>query len=213
VDEKRKAMKRFWFLMFGVMAFFLLTFWVAETLHIPILTDPEPLLHRGKWLAALGGMVLLLLDVFLPVPSSLVMIAQGALFGIWTGALLSLIGSIGATWLGFYVGRRGGKLLERLVSPAEKAKADLFLQRWGTLAILISRPIPLFAETVAILSGTSPMRFGPMTLAALAGCLPMSILYAITGATAANVSSGFWVFGLVILISGLFWWVGNKLAI
>ncbi len=204
-------MKRYWLFMTAVMAFFLLTFCITEALHIPILTDPAPLMQKGRVWAAAGGVILLLLDVFLPVPSSIVMIAQGALFGIWNGILLSLLGSFGATCLGFYLGRRGGKLLEKLISPAEKIKADGLLQKWGTLAVLISRPVPLFAETVAILAGASPMRWGPMFIAALAGCIPMSILYAITGATTTNLSNGFLIFTIVIAISGLFWWFGHKI--
>jgi len=67
--------------------------------------------------------------VFIPVPSSVVMIANGALFGVAVGTSLSLLGSLGAAALGFLIGRRSTRLLERLVSPAEKARADELLRR------------------------------------------------------------------------------------
>src|SRR5690606_28842158 len=144
---------------------------------------------RGGLPAASAGVGLLIADVFLPVPSSLVMIAHGALFGVVLGTGLSLLGSLGATLFGFAVGPRGGGLLARLVTPKEKKKADALLARWGALAILITRPIPLLAETVSILAGASPMGWGRMTAAALAGSAPAALLYALTGATARSLAN------------------------
>jgi uncharacterized membrane protein YdjX (TVP38/TMEM64 family) len=115
----------------------------VEALGIPLLTDPTPWMqHRGV-LAAVVGVTLLIADVLLPVPSSLVMVAHGALFGVVLGTLLSLLGSIGAALFGFAIGRRGGKLLERVVTPAERVRADKMLARWGTLAVIVTRPVPL----------------------------------------------------------------------
>src|SRR5436190_208419 len=56
-------------------------------------------------LAAITGVALLIADVFLPIPSSLVMIAHGALFGTAIGALLSPTGSVASALVGFALGR------------------------------------------------------------------------------------------------------------
>lgn len=202
-------MKRYVLIMGGMVAFFLLLFAIAEWLGVPLLTDPTPWLSRGGVVAASVGVGLLVADVLLPVPSSLVMVAHGALFGVTIGTLLSLLGSVGAALFGFAIGRRGGRLLERLVTPAERERADRLLKRWGTLAVIVTRPVPLLAETVAIMAGTSSLGWGRMTLAALAGSLPPALLYAITGAAVANFESTALVFGCVILIAGLFWAVGR----
>ena len=195
-----------------MLALFLALFGLMEALDVSFLKDPSGWMsQKGGWAAALTGSGLLIADVFLPVPSSLVMIAHGALFGIWVGTALSLFGTLGATALGFAVGRRGGPLLTRLVSPAEKARADELLRKYGALAILVSRPLPLLAETVSILAGASPMGWGRMLAAAFAGALPASLLYALTGATARSFGSGILMFGAVILLAGLFWLVGRKI--
>ena len=212
-------MKRYWILTGLMLAFFLAAFGLMSALHVRFLEDPSVWMGQsGGALAACAGVALLIADVFLPVPSSLVMIAHGALFGVAYGTALSLVGSVGATLFGFAVGRRGGSLLGRLVTVEEKAKADALLAKWGALAILITRPIPLMAETVAILAGASRMGWGRMTLAALAGSAPAALLYALTGATAKSLSpgsgfaNGFLMFGLVLLIAGLFWFLGKKTA-
>lgn len=206
-------MKRYWILTGLMLAFFLATFGIMSALHVSFLEDPTGWLNqRGGAVAAVTGVGLLVADVFLPVPSSLVMIAHGALFGVWIGTALSLAGSVGATLFGFALGRRGGPLLTRMVSAGEKAKADALLAKWGALAILITRPIPLMAETVSILAGASPMGWGRMAAAALAGSAPAALLYALTGATARSFADGFLMFGLVLLIAGVFWFFGRKAA-
>jgi len=175
------------------------------------LADPTPLLRQGGILAGILGVGLLIADVLLPVPSSLVMVAHGALFGVLKGTLLSLLGSVGAALVGFAIGRRGGKLLDRLVTPAERARADQMLARWGALAIAVTRPVPLLAETVAIMAGASPLGWGRMALAAVAGSLPPSLMYALTGATVVNFHSTALMFGAVLLVTGSFWLAGKLL--
>jgi uncharacterized membrane protein YdjX (TVP38/TMEM64 family) len=194
-----------------MLGFFLACFGVLSALHVHFLEDPTAwMTGRGGWLAAAAGVGLLIADVFLPVPSSLVMVAHGALFGIAKGTALSLIGSVGATAFGFYVGRRGGPALSRLITAEEKVRADALLSKWGALAVLITRPIPLMAETVSILAGASPMGWGKAVLAGFLGSVPMSLLYALTGATSKSLGNDFLMFGIVLLIAGAFWFLGKK---
>ena len=205
-------MRRYWLLTGGLLVFFLLLFFVFEALRIPVFSDPTPWLQKAGPLAMGVGIGLLIIDVLLPVPSSVVMVAHGALFGPVVGCLLSLLGCMGAATFAFALGRRGGKTLERLVTPEEKAKADALLARYGALAVLVTRPLPLLAETVALLAGASQMTWGRMLLAAFLGSLPPSLLYALAGATTHAVSSGLYMFGLVIALAGLFWWLGKKVG-
>ena len=204
-------MKRYLLLVAALLAFFLILFFIVEALRVPLLSDPTPWMQHGGVLAAALGVGLLILDVLLPVPSSLVMVAHGALFGVIVGTLLSLLGSLGAALFGFAIGRRGGKLLQRLVTPAERARANNLLARWGALAIIITRPIPLLAETVAITAGASSLGWGTVTLASLAGSLPPALLYALTGAAASTFQNTSLMFGVVLLVAGLFWLVGRLL--
>jgi uncharacterized membrane protein YdjX (TVP38/TMEM64 family) len=203
--------KRYWILTGLLLALFLALFGILQLLDIPFLQDPSEWMEaRGGAAAAVAGVGLLVADVFLPVPSSLLMVAHGALFGVALGTSLSLAGSLGAASLGFFLGRRGGPLITRLVSEGEKARADEMLRKYGALAILVTRPLPLLAETVAILAGASPMGWGRMLAAALAGSLPASLLYALTGATTRSFTSGALMMGLVVALAGLFWWAGKK---
>jgi uncharacterized membrane protein YdjX (TVP38/TMEM64 family) len=167
-------------------------------------------------MAALVGVGLLLVDVVLPVPSSLVMVLHGALFGVIVGTCLSLCGGVGATLVGFGLGRRGGALLNRLVSSDERERADRLLTRWGELAIVVTRPVPLLAEATAMLAGASPIRWTRAAFAALVGTLPAALLYAVVGAAAASTLHWTLAFALVLPLAAAYYlfghWLGRHLS-
>lgn len=181
----------------------LLLFAVVEAAGVPLLTDPLPTLRAAGALAAVLGVALLVADVAVPVPASLVMLAHGALFGLLPGAALSLLGGVGATAVGFAVGRRGRGLVDRVTTPAQRRRADRLLARWGALAIVVTRPVPVLAETVAVLAGTSPLRWPAALLAATVGTAVPAVLYAAAGAAAADAVDGVLVFGLVMALAAV----------
>jgi uncharacterized membrane protein YdjX (TVP38/TMEM64 family) len=198
-------MKRYWTLVGLVLLLFLAIFLIAEQLHLPILTNPQTWMKTGSISAALFGIGLLTMDVILPVPSSLIMIANGALFGVAVGTLLSLIGSLGAALSGFWLGRYGKKWLTNLLSLEQQRQANQLLKKWGLLAIILTRPLPLLAETTAVVAGTSSLRGSSVALATLVGSIPAALLYALTGSTATNFNQASLSFALVLFIAGLFW--------
>jgi uncharacterized membrane protein YdjX (TVP38/TMEM64 family) len=203
---------RYALISLALVLFFLALFGLVQLFEVPILTDSAPLFTRTGALGAVFGVLLLIVDVFLPVPSSLVMLAHGAGFGIFGGTALSVLGSVGAAALGFALGRRGAAWLARLISPAEKAAADRLLTHFGVLAIVVTRPVPLLAEAVAILAGASPLRTSQVLWASAAGALPPSLLYALAGASGRSTASGALIFSAVLLVAGILFWMGQRSA-
>jgi uncharacterized membrane protein YdjX (TVP38/TMEM64 family) len=195
----------------AVFTAFFLIFIIGEVSGGPVLTDPSPWLRQASVPAALLGVGLLVVDAVLPVPSSLVMIAHGALFGVALGTLFSLLGSLGAMLVGFVIGRRGGPLVARFVSPREAPTAERLLAGWGLLAIIVTRPVPLLAETVAVLAGASSLSWRKATLAALVGSLPAAVIYALTGAAVAGFGNSALVFGAVVALAGSTWLVSRSI--
>src|SRR5204862_2280684 len=103
----------------------------------------EPLIeswvtHAGAG-TALTVMALLAADLFLPIPSSFVMLLSGAAFGVWWGALVSLIGSVGGEWLGFELVRRYGRRASaRLVGDDEIARLSRVFDTHGAVAVAVT---------------------------------------------------------------------------
>lgn len=187
----------------AILAFFLALFLVGEALGLPVLEDPTPWLRQAGWLSAVMGVSFLAVDVVLPVPSNVVMIAHGALFGVAAGAALSVLGSMIATIVAFWMGRRGGTLLARAVPAGERARANAMLSRWGIVAIMVTRPLPLLAETLIVLAGASSMPWRTAMLSSLIGFLPPSLFYAWAGSMSIGFEGGVLVFGLTILLAAL----------
>lgn len=161
-------------------------------------------------LTATVGVSLLIADVFLPVPSSLVMLLFGRVFGVVLGAALSLTGSVGATALGMLVGRFGRRSFRRLVGDVEYARASQLLDRYGALAVLATRPVPILAETTALVAGATAMPFGRGLWAASLGSLPGAFLYAWAGASDLSGPTGVITFFGVILLSTVTYRLGRR---
>lgn len=203
-------MRPYVFLSLGLLLVLGAVFVLVEALGVPLLTDPTPWLKGGGWTGALLGTGLLVADVLLPVPSSVVMVGYGSLYGVLAGTLLSLLGSVGAALFGFLLGRRGGVWLARFFPGDARQQAERVLGRYGLLAITLTRPVPLLAETMVVLAGTSKLPMWQVALASALGSFPASLLYAIAGATAAR-TSWLWMIVVLILSTALMWLVGRHI--
>jgi uncharacterized membrane protein YdjX (TVP38/TMEM64 family) len=134
---------------------------------------------------------LLAVDVFIPVPSSVVMVLSGAAFGIWKGALLAFIGSIGGEWLGFELTRRyGSSWFKRFISDEdERRRLDAILVTHGAAAVVVTRALPVVMETMSIVAGLSRMSRRTFLIASAIGTAPIVIVYAYAGAMSRETGS------------------------
>lgn len=204
-------MRRWWSLAAAIACILLLSFAAVTISGVPLLDDPSPVMRAARPIAAVAGVVLLIADVLLPVPSSPIMVANGALFGMAGGTLLSLVGCVGAALAGFAIGRAGNDLIRRFVTPREHERAGALLQRWGVFAIAISRPIPIVAETVSILAGGSPITWTQVLLASTAGSVVPAAVYAWAGASAQTPGMQTAIFAGVIAIASLLFLAGRRI--
>ena len=211
--KRHRGLAMKWCVFAGVTVFavFLILFLIGEAWQA-LLADPAAQLRQANPLTALVGVGLLVADAALPVPASMVMIALGAVFGAVLGTLLAAIGTIGATLVGFELGRRGGALLDRHASLRGWERADRLLKRWGVLAIVLTRPVPLLAETTAVLAGASSLGWERATIAAIAGAIPTAGIYALTGAAVTEHESTALLIGATVAIVGCTWLVDRHLA-
>lgn len=208
-ERASKRLNRYWIAAAAVVVAFTVVFVAVEAANISVLTEPRSVMDEGA-AAAAAGVLLLVVDALLPVPSSIVMVLLGAFFGAGAGAALSMIGRVGAAAVGFAAGRGGGRLMGRALRPEERARGDAFLERWGWLAIVLSRPVPLLAESVMVLAGVSPMRWRRALPAAALGSLPEAVVYGITGAAVATFDTTATVFLALLAVAGVAWAMARR---
>ena len=153
---------------------------------------------------------LLAADVFLPVPSSIVMVLSGAVFGVGWGSVLALTGSVAGEWLGFEVVRRYGRRAARwLADERDLVSLNRFFARHGAVAIIVTRPLPVVMETMSLVAGLSQMPRGRFVAASVVGTAPIVVIYAHAGAV--SRATGSLVPALVILVSiGAAGWVWHR---
>jgi uncharacterized membrane protein YdjX (TVP38/TMEM64 family) len=170
---------------------------------------PEPGTAAAE-MVGFVGFALLVLDVFLPVPSSVIMIANGALFGWGPGTLVSAAGATAATMLGWGLGRLGRDAFRRWVHPDAHARAEELFRRHGLMAVVATRPIPILAETVAVVAGASGMRGERAAISGVLGSLPAAALYAWAGSRGLSAANDVAVFGFVIALAAVLWRLGER---
>lgn len=205
-------LRRFGLVLLATMLTLLALFWLFEiTGWSRLFALPQSDQVPRSVLGALG-VLLLVLDVFLPVPSSLIMLAHGTWFGVALGTALSALGVTLATLLGHACGRASSGPFARLITEAELERARALFARWGSLAIVVSRPVPILAETIAIAAGASGFPRGRAALAGSLGAVPASALYAWAGARGLDQASDLALFGLVLGCSTLAWFIGRRSA-
>jgi uncharacterized membrane protein YdjX (TVP38/TMEM64 family) len=151
-----------------------------ETLTLSVMAN-----DRSRLAAAAGGGLLLASDVVLPIPSTIVIAALGALLGVWLGVAVAVAGLTAGCILGYALGRALGHdfALRQLGERDFTYLADL-LDRRGLPILALCRPVPVLAEASVIAAGVVGMPFGRTLFVTGFANLGFSAVYALLGASA-----------------------------
>ncbi len=144
------------------------------------------------------GVVLLMAveSAGIPVPSEIIMplagwfLVQDKGHGFGYVLLAGLLGGLGNTIgsvVGYYIGDYGGRpLLERygrylLISRHDLDRADRFFAQRGSLAVFISRVLPVVRTFISFPAGIARMRFSLFVVLTFAGSFIWSLALAWAG--------------------------------
>ena len=149
---------------------------------------------------------LLAADLFLPIPSSLIMVLSGAAFGVLWGSMFSLVGSIGGEWLGFELVRRyGRRASSKMVGDDELERLSRVFARHGPAVVVVTRALPVVMETMSVVAGLSKMKRTTFLVASLLGTAPIVVVYAYAGAVSRQTGSLVPAVIMLIAVAGLGW--------
>lgn len=141
-----------------------------------------------RWMAGYGnwawaaGVALLVADIVLPVPSTVVMSALGLMYGWWVGGLIASAGSMLAGIVAYAACRWMGRGAARWIAGEEGLRRgeEIFAQRGGWL-VALSRWMPVLPEAVACLAGLSNMKWRVFLPALACGSVPTGFAFAAIG--------------------------------
>ncbi|MBI3198525.1 MAG: TVP38/TMEM64 family protein [Rhodospirillales bacterium] len=136
-------------------------------------------------LAALIYVLLYAVAVAFSLPIAVVVTPVGGfLFGVWLGALLSVIGATLGSVALFLAARTAFRDLFRARAGAMLARLEDGFRRDSFNYLLFLRLVPVFPFwLVNIVPALLGMRLGPYTLATLVGIVPGAVIYAGVGAS------------------------------
>lgn len=162
------------------------------------------------WMAGFGpgagvaGIGLLVADILLPIPSTLVMSALGLTYGPLIGGLYAAAGSALAGVIAYGLSRWLGRPLAlRLAGEAGLREGEKFFAAGGAWLVACSRCLPILPEAVACLAGLNRMPFRTFLVAVLCGSLPMGFVFAAIGALGQDDPA--WALALSVAVPALLW--------
>jgi uncharacterized membrane protein YdjX (TVP38/TMEM64 family) len=168
-----------------------------------LIAQREPPAFFDGWVIAL-----LVADVFLPVPSSIVAVASGVLLGFFRGGVAVFIGLTLGSVLGYGFGAKWGPATaRRVVGDAEWQRAEAWAQRFGSALVLVLRPVPVLAEASTFYAGASRLPLHRFLLACCVGNAVIAAVYASVGSLSADsgdlepaLMAGFLLPGVAMLL-------------
>ncbi|MFM2196631.1 MAG: hypothetical protein RLZZ505_63 [Verrucomicrobiota bacterium] len=193
-------------LMVVLCAFFLLGWWLfgqglEEAWNLELLAARFAEAKGWAWLAGIG---LLLADLLLPIPGTIVMSALGAVYGFWLGGMIASAGSMLAGMLGFGIGRFFNEdFAKRWLGEKDFEQGRSLFARGGAWVVAVSRALPILPEVLACMAGLLRMPFGKFVVALACGAVPMGFLFAWIGTLGREYPS--WGLAFSLGVPALLW--------
>jgi uncharacterized membrane protein YdjX (TVP38/TMEM64 family) len=132
-------------------------------------------------------------DILLPVPSSLVATLGGASLGLAAGTACGWAGLTIGSLAGWWLGRAAGRRSVAALGKREQAVLEARRQTLGPLLVVVSRPLPILAEAVALMAGAAGMTLPTFLAAAAPANLAIAFAWSLAGALGRDADSLQWV--------------------
>ena len=154
----------------------------GDRLEAMMVLDPETGRFGGIPMhAGLAGALLIVADIFLPIPKTAVMVGLGILFGPVLGTLYSLAGSMAASLIAYGLGRWLGRPIAERWMAGDFERSERLFRRHGELIVVGSRWIPVLVEVIPVVAGVNRMSIKRFTVAAFIGSVPHCAVFCTLG--------------------------------
>lgn len=160
----------------------------------------------GRWAPLLSIGLMVAEAIAVPVPVTIILVANGLVFGVWRGALVSVAGGCAGAMAAYAIGRWiGRRLLGRVVPASSFRWADALMTRHGNWAIVLGRWIPgVPGDPISYVAGLTRVPALSFLALTMIGLVPANLAAAYLGSQlATDVPLRYWVSGL--LLAGTIW--------
>tara|TARA_B100000575_G_C23114452_1_gene644094 strand:- start:44 stop:787 length:744 start_codon:yes stop_codon:yes gene_type:complete len=210
-----------WYFNSGIKAFmrfvgvlvlvFTLTLLLFKGLDVFSVEDIKQWLQEAqKWSSIWVGsliIALLIVDLFIAIPTLSLTILSGFFLGLKMGILFSYLGLMLSGSLGYLISRYHGlKLLNRVCkNESEKIGMIHLYQTLGPLTLLLCRAAPMLPEITSCLAGTTRMPYWKYVFFYTLGSLPYAAIAVYSGSisTVDNPSPAIYTYVGMFAVLGL----------
>ncbi|HSG94028.1 MAG TPA: TVP38/TMEM64 family protein [Afifellaceae bacterium] len=170
----------------------------------------ELIISTGLW-APIASVALMVLHSLVPFPAELLAIANGMVFGLWTGLFLTWFGAMCGAWLAFAIARwAGDKWVRRLLGEARWRTMRTWIDERGTGGLLAVRLTPVISfNLVNYAAGLAGVGWWKFTWTTAVGIVPIATASVLVGSHMIEAPGWLWVVvGGIALILVLKDWTG-----
>ena len=172
---KLKSVKLF----LGVFIFFLITYLFFDLLF-NISSKSELYIKSLPSTLGTASIIILLLiaDILLPIPASIVMVLSGMLFGGFLGGLIALTGSLAGSIINFQMSRKLGRdRVKKWMGDREYNNLSMIMSKYGAYIVILTRMIPLVMESISSIAGISNIKLKKFIVMNVVGFVSIIFLY------------------------------------
>ncbi len=171
-----------WFVLFSGLILGIWGVWGGGMEERFTLEGSVAYLEESGPYAWLAGWLLLLSDVVMPIPGTVVMSALGFIYGTLLGGLLAAAGSMLAGLAAYGACRlMGERAAHWILGEKDYKRGHQWFDNGGGWLVCLSRALPILPEVVACTAGLVRMPFKRFVIALACGSLPMGFVFAAIG--------------------------------
>jgi len=160
-------------------------YFVDETFLFRLVVEwfVNPIILLGLFGIFLFLLIMTVQGLLVPIPSEIVLLAAGMIWGWLWGGLLGIAGSMLAGILCFYVSRKGGRpLAEKFVGESALEMADDLIEKHGMIAIILARSLPFVSfDAISYTAGLVDIDIKKYSIGTFIGTIPRAFFYSYLG--------------------------------
>lgn len=167
----------------------------------------------GPWAPLVSVALMVSEALAIPVPVTVIMLANGLVFGVWGGGLVSIAGGLAGALAAYAIGRWIGRALLDWIVPASSLQwADRLMAMYGRWAIVIERWIPgIPGDPVSYAAGMTRVPVASFLGLTIVGIVPAAVASAWLGSQiAGDVPLAYWLSGLLLALVLWVAWRGAR---
>ncbi|MHA1264571.1 MAG: TVP38/TMEM64 family protein [Candidatus Helarchaeota archaeon] len=132
--------------------------------------------------------LMVLQSLIAPIPSEMVLLASGLVWGLAGGAAVGFVGSMISAFIGFYIAKRGGRpLAVGIIGEDATQSMEYYMTKYGSVLIVGMRALPTVPyDLFTLIGGFTQMDLKRYTIATGIGTVPRVIFYSWAGTLMAS---------------------------